>query len=133
MPKIRPTKKDGPPKVMPFYAICQYYVPFTMGGSVWQWRRYKVGHAESVTLIQEFQAFVFLDEQSKIWNVHEKTTGGLLGEGDTKEAAVFQANKNIEDTPDLKEQMEKLGDTSRFEEVEYDDARRRINKNARRT
>lgn len=96
-----------------------------MGGNVWQWRRFAV-EADDVELVEDFIGFVFYDELTKEWRVHEKTTGGMLGEGPTKEEAIAKANYNINETPDLREQMKTLGDTTKFPEVPAEDALRRI-------
>ncbi len=107
------------------YAICQFYVPFVMGGDVWQFRRFKV-EAEDCELIKGFKGFVA--KHKRRYTVYELATGGKLGEGHTRQAAIFDANKNIEETPDLKEQIQKLGDTSRFEEVSVEEAYSRLDK-----
>jgi len=69
---------------------------------------------------------------SKKWRVHELKTGGLLGEGQTREDAIYDANHNIKTTPDLKEQVESLGNTSGFEVVDAKDALERIHKSQQR-
>jgi hypothetical protein len=98
-----------------------------MGGDIWQWRRYPVESAKKVDLIHGFQGFVFFDEaHTKTWNVHHVETGGLLGEASTELEAVYEANNNIKTTPDLKEQMKKLGDTSKFSSTTFEIARKRI-------
>ena len=115
------------PVMVKGWAICQYYEPFTMGGNVWQWRRFEID-AEDVELVKGFKGFVFYDDLTREYRVHEITTGGLLGEGKLRDEAVATANKNIEETPDLKNQMANLGDTSNFQVVEAADALRRIAK-----
>lgn len=109
------------------HAICQYYEPFTMGGNVWQWRRFEV-ESEPVDLVDGFKGFAFYCELTKEWRVHELTTGGLLGEGPNQIEAVHTANTNIKETPDLREQMAGLGDTTQFPVVKAADALRRIAK-----
>jgi len=109
------------------FVICQYYEPFTMGGSVWHWRRFEVD-AHPTKLVSKFEGLLFYCPLTKEWRIHESTTGGLLGEGRTSEAAIADANKNIKTTPDLREQMASLGDTSQFRVVSKDDALKRIAK-----
>lgn len=112
------------------FAICQYYEPFVMGGNVWQWRRFGV-ESEQVELVDGFTGFVFYDELTKEWRVHELTTGGLIGEGPNRLDAIHKANTNIKETPDLREQMKSLGDTTQFPVVEAADALARIAKKQR--
>ena len=116
---FRPTEKR--------FVICQYYEPFVLGGSVWQWRRFQV-NAYITKLTSKFEGLLFYCPLTKEWRIHESTTGGLLGEGKTGEAAIADANRNIETTPNLREQMTSLGDTSKFQVVEKNEALKRIAK-----
>lgn len=109
------------------WAICQYYEPFTMGGSVWHWKRFEV-EADDVDLVKKFKGFVFYCPVTEQYRVHEATTGGLLGEGDMYATAVADANHNIKITPDLREQMTALGDTTQFTAVPAVEALARIAK-----
>lgn len=108
------------------WAICQFYEPFTMGGSVWQWRRFEV-EAEEVYLINKIKGFVFQQSETQ-WNVYELSTGGFLGVGASRADAIKAAKHNIKITPNLKEQIAKLGDTSHFQVVSSEEALKRITK-----
>jgi hypothetical protein len=114
-----------------FWAICRFYEPFTMGGDVWQWCRFQV-EGKPLRMLRDIQAFIFFDDVSKRWKVHEAGTGGFLGEGATDMDATYHANKNIELTPDLEEQIKGLGDTGRFPVVEKDEALCRLAKSGGR-
>lgn len=98
-----------------------------MGGSVWQFRRFKV-QAEDIKLVSGFKGFLYRDQVSKVWRVYEESTGGMLGEGRTREEAIYQANYNIKRTPDLRKQVETLGDPMRHEEADTAEALRRLAK-----
>lgn len=111
-----------------YYAICQFYEPFTMGGSVWHFVRFKVD-GEKVKLTKKFKGFVYQCDLTQEYRVHELKSGGLLGHGTTVETAIKQANKNIKITPDLADQIAKLGDSSNFRTVPTKDALRRIANN----
>lgn len=103
------------------WAMCLLYEPFTMGGDVWRKVRYKV-LAQLVT-IRGYDCFVFFDENhSGLWKLCEKTTGGHIAEGKTKEAAVELAESLLDDTPNFGEQVSALGSVMNHEEVEADEA-----------
>lgn len=119
--------KASKPVLVEHWAICQFYEPFVMGGSVWQFRRFKV-QAEDIKLVSGFKGFLYRDQVSKVWRVYEESTGGMLGEGRTREEAIYQANYNIKRTPDLRKQVETLGDPMRHEEADTAEALRRLAK-----
>lgn len=90
-----------------YWAMGLVYVPFVMGGDVWQERRFAV-QGDPVRILK-FSCFYARNTVSKEWGVYHVETGGLLGTGATREAARAKAVENIQTTPDLTEQMEKLG------------------------
>lgn len=98
-----------------------------MGGSVWRFVRFNV-QAEDIKLIKKFSGFVYHDPISDVWRVCETTTGGLLGQDKSREEAIYKANHNIEITPDLRDQMKKLGDPMQYQKVEPSEAFRRMSK-----
>jgi len=112
-----------------FWAICQYYEPFVMGGNAWQFRRFKVPNAEPVDFTTGHKGFVYEDKRRDKWIVHELATGGWMGDGETKEEAILVANKNFDETPDINEQIADLGGVMNHKEVSFEDAQRRLNRN----
>jgi hypothetical protein len=84
--------------------------------------------AEDVELVEGFKGFVFYDTVSEIWRVYEYETGGWLGSGSDKTEAIYQANNNIKQTPDLREQVKKLGSPMRHEETSPTEALTRLKK-----
>lgn len=107
------------------WAICKVYEPFTIGGSVWQSRRFRVA-AEDVDLKKRFKGFAFYDKASRWWFVYELQSGGCLGDGKHRQDAIDKANYNICRTPDLRKQIKRLGDTSQHPEIEAADAMRKL-------
>ena len=111
-----------------YWVRCQFYEPFTMGGDVWQGRRYRVEGVQCRKL-GRFEVFGFFRVAKNAWQVHEKSTGGWLGKGKTLDAAWKAAKKNVEITPDLTRQIEKLGPVESLAEVTTEEAFRRLDKN----
>lgn len=113
-----------------FYAAVQFYEPFTMGGNVWQWRKYAVDG--SSVKVGEFNCFLFKSPGYQYYYVHECKTGVCIGEGKTKKAAVEKASENVDTTPDLKEQMKQFldenGAVESFIEVAAEEVFKRLNK-----
>ncbi len=109
---------------MHFWALCLFYEPFVMGGDVWQKRRYQVV-AEASDPIEGYETFAWSNQEGE-WRVHEKSTGGLLGEGETLHEAWAEAKKNIKETPDFAKQVKQLGPVLNHTAVEYSEAMRRI-------
>lgn len=130
MTKKMKTKKGTPPTVKKFWAMLLYYVPFVMGGQTWQPRRYEV--AAEPEKIGSFKCFVWLNDVSMKFHVNEVTTGGLLADASSREAAIDLARSNIAMTPDLRAQMARFGDVMNHPEVPKDEALKRGEKGKRR-
>ena len=89
-----------------FWAMLLKYNPFVMGGDVWQPVRYETDG--SPVKVKKYSCFVFFNELQGEYQVHDKKSGGLIGHGRTKGAALALARENVETTPDLDEQMAKI-------------------------
>jgi len=77
-----------------------------MGGDVWQPKRYETeGQPEKVG---KYECFSFWNEVQGKHQVHDVKSGGLLGDGPTRSAALEKARKNVRITPDLDDQMKKV-------------------------
>lgn len=122
MPKAKESEEQK------HYGICMYYDTFVMGGDVWQARKYKVEKVDEVLNLDGLEVFVWKCPISSKWKVNEVTTGGLLGDGNSKKAALKKAISNIEETPDLKEQIKKIGPVKGKIEVPYEEAYERFSK-----
>lgn len=115
-----------------FYAITQFYEPFILGGDVWKWVRYQI-RAKRVNLINKFEGFVFYCELTDEYQVHEASSGGLLGHAKGETEAIFIANRNISITPDLRKQVNRIiQDSAYCETVLAQEARRRIARSSNR-
>ena len=110
------------------YGMCLYYVPFVMGGDVWQPRRYKVENVKETRTINGIDVFLQKCPIDGMWRVTETTTGGLLGQGNSEKKAFEVATDNIESTPDLKDQMAKFGPVENHPEVDYTEAHERFSR-----
>ena len=110
-------------KLMIFFARAVLYEPFVMGGSPYRHVRYQV-KGEEIKINTEFQGFVA--EQKGKWNVFEKITGGLCGNGKSKEDAINNAKHNLSITPSFKKQCEKLGPIDNLPEEETESILRKL-------
>lgn len=116
---------------MRFYAVCQFYEPFIMGGDVWQFRKYYVD-GTAVQLANDISGFVFVDHTVGEYHVHEVLTGIRLSSHMSESRAIAIANENIEMTSDLADQIRKFGDGSRYIEVPMAEALKRIKAGTRK-
>ena len=108
-----------------FKALCQFYEPFTMGGRVNQWVHYEVEGVE-VLLRRNISGFI-CKRPDGVFSVHEKDTGGYLGEGASELEAEYDANHNIDITEDLEEQIKSIAaEAAGAREVSADDAYGRL-------
>jgi len=112
-------------KVAERWAVAQFYYPFLLG-SPWEFKRFKVEGSERLYKAGAFQCFLY--KRAGLWFAHELTTGGHLGDGKTPRAAMVKARANVARTPDLKEQMKKVGTVRHQSIIDTDEAFRRLKK-----
>lgn len=89
-----------------FWPTLKIYNAFRLGGSPWQYMRYKV-EAEPCK-IYKLDCFFWYNKALKKWVVHELSTGSYLGEGKTPKEAKDNASYNYRITDDLKDQIATL-------------------------
>lgn len=107
-----------------FWARGVFYNPWVMGGSVWEHKRYRLSGTE--VRVWGHQGYV--SKVGREYEVFEGVSGGLIGKGKTKSAAVKDAVHNIRITPTLKRQIEDLGSVNSLQEVPTEEALRRLKK-----
>lgn len=111
-----------------FWVRCSFYEPFTMGGSLWRDVRYRV-EGVACRRLEQYEIFGFFRAAKGVWQLHETSTGGWLGEGSTMALARKMARENVRSTPDLSSQIQRLGPVKRLPEVSAEEAFRRLDKN----
>jgi hypothetical protein len=119
------------PTVREFWAMGQKYNAFVFGGDVWQKVKYKV-EGEAVR-VGEFRCFVYHDKIGKAFNVHEQTSGGIFGNGKTKEEAIENAESNVKHAAakrmNLAQQVKDLGPVENHPETDTNEMLRLLAKN----
>lgn len=132
-----------------FYARAILYTPFVMGGDTHQHYKYKLKGKKVVltftkkpdhpcptckhtirgkkTIINAWCA-----RRGKVFSIFEERTGGFLGEGRSREAAVKKAQSNLDITPDFLDQLSKLKDIDLCSEEETKEVLRRLDATEKR-
>lgn len=108
------------------FAVVSFYEPFTMGGNVWQERRFKVKC--EFFKCQGFDLFWFYDKVGNVYRAHEVTTGVMVCKAKTDHAVKAKASALIKITPDFEKQIAQKGSHERFQIVEAEDALTRLKK-----
>lgn len=121
-----------PPKDLEeFFARCQFYEPFTMGGNVWRHVAYPVVGIRH-TLRDGTKVFSFEQTDQSGYSVHELVTGGFIARKTTRAEALKKAARLLSITPDFAEQAKKLGPAVDLPKVTREEAERRLKKSEKK-
>jgi len=105
-----------------FWARCRFYEPFTLGGDLWQWVKYKLEGYEHVAAGYKVYVVEFDGEA----HVHEASTGGYMCKDKTRKKALQKARRLIKITPNFSTQIAAHQQLGNLREVETEEAIRRL-------
>jgi hypothetical protein len=97
-----------------------------MGGSLWNWYKYKITAAITEHRVAGHKAFAFFDEQSQSWRIHHLETGGHLANKPTLKQALAKARYDIKRTPDFQEQSDNMNPLENLPECDEQESLRRL-------
>jgi len=88
-------------KLIEFWARCRFYEPFTMGGDVWRWVKYKLEGTQRIAAGYK----VYTVDHGGLWTVYEARTGGAMCSAKTEKAVLQKVRRLLKITPDFDEQV----------------------------